>query len=73
MAVSGANKKRRLKLPEHVVAYVWARAAGRCEFLGCNVPVWKDVLTTKQANVGKLAHIVAASPDGPRGDPVGED
>jgi hypothetical protein len=64
------KKKRRLSLPEHVVAYVWARAAGRCEFLGCNVPVWKDVLTTKRANVGKLAHIVAASPDGPRGDPI---
>jgi hypothetical protein len=27
-----------------------------------------DVLTTKEANLGKLAHIVGASPDGPRGD-----
>lgn len=61
------TKKRRLNLPVHVVAFVWARAAGRCEFLGCNVPVWKDVLTTHNANVGKLAHIVAASIKGPRG------
>ena len=29
-----------------------------------------DALTTKEANVGKLAHIVGASPDGPRGDTV---
>jgi hypothetical protein len=29
------------------------------------------MLTTHEANLGKLAHIVAASADGPRGDPVG--
>lgn len=64
------KRPKRPKLPQRVVAYVWARAAGRCEFLGCNVPIWKDVLTSKEANVADLAHIVAASPDGPRGDPV---
>src|SRR5690349_8158957 len=64
------KKKARANLPSYVVAYVWARAAGRCEFLGCNAPVWKDVLTTKEVNLGKLAHIVGAKVDGPRGDPI---
>lgn len=67
---TAARKPRRPALPQRVVAYVWARAAGRCEFLGCNDALWKDVLTNKEANVAKLAHIIAASPDGPRGDPI---
>jgi hypothetical protein len=67
---SVGKKERRPSLPTFVIAYVWARAAGRCEFPGCNKAVWKDVLTTKQVNVGKLAHIVAAKADGARGDPV---
>lgn len=73
-ATSAAKKKnaktKRVPLPTYVVAYVWARAAGRCEFPGCNTPLWMDALTTHEANVGKLAHIVGASTDGPRGDPV---
>jgi hypothetical protein len=69
-APGSPKKKARANLPSYVIAYVWARAAGRCEFLGCNSPVWKDVLTTKEVNVGKLAHIVGAKVDGPRGDPI---
>ncbi len=64
-----AKKKGRVSLPPYVVAYVWARAGGRCEFPSCNKALWKDILTTKEANIGKLAHIVGASKDGPRGDP----
>lgn len=67
---SGPKKSRRPKLPPWVAVLVWARAAGRCEFLGCNEPLWKDLLTTHEFNRGKLAHIIAARPDGPRGDPV---
>jgi hypothetical protein len=53
-----------------VVARVWSRAAGRCEFFGCNELVWKDSLTNQDVHHGKIAHIVAFSPDGPRGDPL---
>ena len=70
LPATNPKKGRRTALPQRVVAYVWARAAGRCEFLGCNEALWKDVLTQKEANVAKLAHIIAASPDGPRGDPI---
>lgn len=63
-------KAARPHLPSWLVAYLWARAGGRCQFIGCNVPVWKDVLTTRDINHGKIAHIVAFSADGPRGDPI---
>lgn len=64
------TKVSRPRLPSWLVAYLWARASGRCQFLGCNVAVWKDVLTTHDINHGKIAHIIAFSPDGPRGDPT---
>jgi len=60
----------RTKLPEKVVLRVWLAAGGRCEYPGCNEPLWKDTLTLRQMNAAYLAHIVADSPDGPRGDPA---
>lgn len=47
-----------------------ANAAGRCQFEGCNKPVFVDVLTLKQFNMSNVAHIVASDPNGPRGDAV---
>lgn len=60
----------RESLPAWVPVYVWTRAGGRCEFLGCNTIVWKDLLTSHEYNQGKIAHIVAARENGPRGDPI---
>lgn len=48
--------------------HIWVRAGGRCQFPGCNEPLWKDSLTLQQMNRSYLAHIVADSPNGPRGD-----
>lgn len=47
---------------------LWAISGGRCEFEGCNKPLYKDILTKKGYNNAYIAHIVADSPDGPRGD-----
>lgn len=47
---------------------LWAISGGRCEFEGCNKPLYKDILTKKGCNNAYIAHIVADSPDGPRGD-----
>lgn len=47
---------------------LWVLTAGRCEFPGCNKQVWRDGLTLKEDNFAHMAHNVAASPDGPRGD-----
>ena len=57
----------RRTIPEHTRLKLWVKAAGRCEFLGCNEPVWQNNLTLSDGNFGEVAHIIAASPDGPRG------
>ena len=55
-------------LPQHTRLKLWVKAAGRCEFHGCNEPVWRNNLTLSDGNFGEVAHIIAASPDGPRGN-----
>lgn len=46
---------------------LWGKAAGRCQYTGCNHPLWKDDLTQNEFNIAYIAHIVADKPDGPRG------
>ncbi len=65
----GKNKTRPT-IPEQIQRELWARAAGRCEFRGCNKLLYKDSLTQKRANLAVISHIVAYSLDGPRGDVV---
>ena len=49
---------------------LWTRAAGRCQYAGCNESLLGDLISGKEAlNKAYIAHIVAAAPDGPRGDP----
>lgn len=45
-----------------------AAAAGRCQFDGCNQYLFRDELTLAEFNKSNIAHIVASSPKGPRGD-----
>ena len=58
--------------PDKIKRVVWSRAAGRC--IICN----KDLLSahlgsdTALRAIGEVAHIVAESPDGPRGDASGD-
>lgn len=48
---------------------VWGRAAGRCQFENCGKPLDHDLLSGKaELNSAYLAHIVASSPAGKRGD-----
>jgi len=61
---------KRPPIPEPTQRELWARAAGRCQFLGCNVLLYKDALTQQRSNLAVISHIVAFRPDGPRGDPV---
>lgn len=52
-------------------AIIWARAAGRCQYVGCNQCLIGDFISGKEdANFGFIAHIVASEPAGPRGDIV---
>jgi hypothetical protein len=47
---------------------LWGRAAGRCEFAGCNDPLWKSPVTQEQVKLAELAHIYSFSDQGPRGN-----
>ncbi|MEX0613995.1 MAG: SAVED domain-containing protein [Pirellulales bacterium] len=51
-----------------VTAVLWGRAAGRCEFAGCNRPLWKSTVTQEPVNVAQQAHIYSFSENGPRGN-----
>lgn len=45
---------------------LWGRSAGRCEFAGCNKPLWKSSVTQERLNIAQKAHIYAFSSRGPR-------
>ena len=50
---------------------IWARAAGRCQYPGCNKLLIGDLIANNEdANFGFVAHIVAEKPSGPRGDSI---
>ena len=61
------------KLSELQRAQLFVSAGGRCEFPGCSRVVDYHDITCEPALFFEAAHIVAASPDGPRGDPVRSD
>jgi SMODS-associated and fused to various effectors sensor domain len=48
---------------------LWTRAGGRCQYRGCNVELLADLVSgVETLNGAFVAHIIAAAPDGPRGD-----
>ena len=49
---------------------LWGKAAGRCQYRGCNRHLYIDNLTKCEFNQAYIAHIVADVPGGPRGDSV---
>jgi len=58
-------------IPQKIQSALWARAAGRCEYRGCNEDLVGDLISGKQdATFGFIAHIVADAVAGPRGDEV---
>lgn len=58
-------------IPQKVQSALWARAAGRCQYRGCNTDLIGDLVAGRQDGVfGFLAHIVADVESGPRGDPI---
>jgi hypothetical protein len=56
------------KIPERTKLLLWGKAGGRCEYDGCNEPLWLDSVTKFEFNAAYIAHIVADKPSGPRGD-----
>lgn len=54
-------------IPDLTRLLLFVRAGGRCEFDGCNKYLLRHHLTLTEGNFGEMAHIVAFSPQGPRG------
>lgn len=55
-------------IPHTTQVLLWGRAAGRCEFAGCNQPLWRSSVTQEPVNIAQKAHIYSFSADGPRGN-----
>ena len=65
-----AKQKSRVPIPIKTQIELWAKAAGRCEFRGCNKLLYLDELTKTKDNLSLISHIIAAEPGGPRGDDI---
>lgn len=59
------------QIPNKIQVALWAKAAGRCEYRGCNEDLTGDLIAGREdGKFGFIAHIVADSADGPRGDVI---
>ena len=63
-----ADLKGRPRIPLQIQRELWARAAGRCEFRGCNKCIYKDGTTQRSRNSSEIAHIISWKSTGPRGN-----
>lgn len=55
-------------IPINVKRELWFKAHGRCEFNGCNKRLDIHGVTFDKCDLSNAAHIIADSPNGPRGD-----
>ncbi len=55
------------RIEKRVEIELWGRAAGRCEFNGCNRALYKSSVTQEQGNFSEMAHIYSFAEKGPRG------
>src|SRR3981081_3670702 len=70
-SISGPAKARRKPIPDRIKGIVWGRAAGRCQYAGCNASLIGDEISgAADANTAYVGHIVSDAVNGPRGDPV---
>jgi hypothetical protein len=61
------SKSTRPNIPDNVKLKLWSLSGGRCQFRGCNKPLYEEGLTLTSGNFADMAHIIGASNDGPRG------
>lgn len=60
-------KKVTRSITRRVEWVLWARAAGRCQFKGCNRILYRSPVTMEDVNIAEKAHIYFFSESGPRG------
>lgn len=54
---------------EKTIRMLCAKAAGMCEYAGCQERLFFDCISAKAFNHSYICHIIGSSPDGPRGAP----
>lgn len=67
-SIKMSQKVRSRDIPEITQRMLWAKAAGRCEFAGCNTLLGKSSVTQEKVNKSQMAHIYSFSNEGPRGN-----
>tara|TARA_R110002096_G_scaffold349985_1_gene543029 strand:- start:4637 stop:5788 length:1152 start_codon:yes stop_codon:yes gene_type:complete len=60
----------RKAVPRGVARKLWVKSGGRCQYVSCNIPLWKDQLMQRNMNKAYISHIIAAKENGPRGEEV---
>ena len=60
------DKDIRKEVKSYIQYILWAVSAGRCEFQGCNDPLYYHGVTKESGNYAEKAHIRAVSPGGSR-------
>lgn len=60
--------QKRPKIPDDVKLRLWAVSGARCEFEGCNKPLWFEKLTLRGDNFSEMAHILALNAGAARYD-----
>lgn len=61
------NLKKARYVRINIRTELWGRAAGRCQFNGCNKILYRSSVTKEPGNFSDEAHIYAFSEHGPRG------
>ena len=62
-----------MAISERDVKLLWGRAGGCCSKPGCAIDLTKEVEGGDDYVIGEMAHMIARSPDGPRGRAGGGD
>jgi hypothetical protein len=63
----GCSREPQRNISRAVERELWGRAAGRCQFSGCNRPLYKSPVTQESVNISQRAHIYSFAAGGPRG------
>lgn len=71
MRTNRSNPEKAPEVSSQTALRLWTKGGGRCSFPGCLKYLLRDDLTNWDIKIGHIAHIVAASMGGPRGnDPL---
>lgn len=60
-----------MTISDNTVKLLWGRAAGTCSNPSCRADLTVLLEDGRGFNVGEMAHVIASSPSGPRGDDNG--